>query len=99
MPRFLKLNPKYVELLKTLFEPGEEDPDLRTAFQRWESGEIDLTDAQTRHVHSAIVQRAIPRARSLVASSSWSEPLRADAEERLQAWDTLARIFGASLPD
>jgi hypothetical protein len=99
MPRFLKLNPKFVELLKTLFERGEEDPDLRVAFQRWETGEVDLTDAQVRQIHSAIVQRAIPQARSLVASSSWSEPLKADAEERLQAWDTLARIFGASLPE
>jgi hypothetical protein len=99
MPSFLKLNPKYVELLKTLFEPGKEPVDLVTVFERWEAGEVELTDAEVRLIHSAIVDRGIPRARELVAESSWSEPLKAEAEERLQAWDTLARIFAASLPD
>lgn len=98
MPKFLKLNPKYVELLKTLFEPGREPADLVEALDRWEMGDVELTDAQVRRLHAAIVERGIPRARELAAEPVRSEPLSAEIEERLQAWDTLARIVGASLP-
>lgn len=97
MKKFLKLNPKYVELVKTLFDPGNEPAGMSTLLDRLETSEVELTDAEVRLIHSAIVDRGIPRARELLAESAWSEPLRAEAEERLQAWDTLARIFGASL--
>jgi hypothetical protein len=98
MPKFLKLNPGYVELLKTLFEPGGAPADLGPALDRWERGEVQLTDAQVRLLHSAVVERGIPRARELAAGPARSGPLSAEIEERLQAWDTLARILGASLP-